>query len=132
MSVPGPVTESLYAQLGGEPALRAIIDDFVDRVFDDIMIGFFFAQADRPRIKQLELQHASALLGGPAAYAGRPLRQAHAKHPIRGGHFARRMTLLRQVLTAHSVPAAIQQPWLEHDLQLRGQITGDALGECND
>ena len=132
MTTSGSEAESLYAQLGGEPKLRAIIDEFVDRVFDDMMIGFLFAQADRARIKALEYQHASVLLGGPDAYTGRPLRQAHAKHPIRGGHFARRMTLLRQVLVGHGVPEAIQKPWLEHDLRLQGQITGDALGECND
>ena len=126
------MADSLYAQLGGEAPLRAIIDDFVERVFADIMIGFFFVNADRARIKNFEFQHASALLGGPDRYAGRPLRQAHAAHPIRGGHFARRMTILRQVLVAHGVPAPVQQHWLEHDLQLQGQITGDALGECND
>lgn len=109
-----------------------MIDDFVDRVFDDLMIGFFFANADKARIKQFELQHASALLGGPQAYGGRPLRQAHAAHPIRGGHFARRMQILRQVLAAHSVPPAVQAHWIEHDLALAGQITQDNLGECND
>jgi hemoglobin len=126
------VTETLYEALGGEAQLRAIIDDFVDRVFADIMIGFFFASADKARIKRFEFEHASALLGGPHTYAGRPLRQAHAPHPIRGGHFARRMQILRQVLAAHAVPQAVQQRWLEHDLALAGQITGDALGECND
>jgi hemoglobin len=126
------VAESLYEQLGGESALRAVIDDFVDRVFDDLMIGFFFASADKARIKQFEFQHASALLGGPAVYAGRPLRQAHAAHPIRGGHFARRMQILRQVLAAHRVPPEVQQRWIDHDLALAGQITGDGVGECND
>jgi truncated hemoglobin YjbI len=123
---------SLYEQLGGEPKLRAVIDDFVDRVFADMMIGFFFARADKDRIKRFEFQHASALLGGPDAYAGRPLRQAHASHPIRGGHFARRMQILRHVLAAHAVPAEVQKRWIEHDLALSGQITGDNLGECND
>jgi len=132
MTTGDPAGTSLYAQLGGEPKLRAIIDEFVDRVFEDIMIGFLFAQADRSRIKEFEYQHASALLGGPDTYRGRPLRQAHAKHPIRGGHFARRMTLLRQVLDRHAVPPHIQTAWLEHDFRLQGQITGDALGECND
>jgi hemoglobin len=126
------VTETLYEALGGEDKLRAVIDDFVERVFADIMIGFFFASADKQRIKSFEFEHASALLGGPHAYSGRPLRQAHAKHPIRGGHFARRMQILRQVLAAHAVPEAVQARWLEHDLALSGQITGDALGECND
>ncbi|HKU37294.1 MAG TPA: group 1 truncated hemoglobin [Polyangiales bacterium] len=126
------MTDNLYEALGGEPKLREIIDDFVERVFVDIMIGFFFANADKERIKRFEFEHASALLGGPHAYAGRPLRQAHAAHPIRGGHFARRMQILRQVLAAHGVPEPVQKRWLEHDLALAGQITGDALGECND
>jgi hemoglobin len=126
------VAESLYEQLGGESKLREVIDAFVDRVFDDLMIGFFFASADKARIKQFEFQHASELLGGPAAYAGRPLRQAHAAHPIRGGHFARRMEILRQVLAAHGVPPEVQQHWIDHDLALAGQITGDGVGECND
>jgi hemoglobin len=126
------VAETLYERLGGERELRAVIDDFVDRVFGDLMIGFFFANADKDRIKQFEFQHASALLGGPATYQGRPLRQAHAAHPIRGGHFARRMQLLRQVLAAHGVPADVSEHWLAHDQALLGQITGDALGECND
>ena len=126
------MTETLYEALGGEAKLRAVIDDFVERVFADIMIGFFFASADKERIKHFEFEHASALLGGPHAYSGRPLRQAHAPHPIRGGHFARRMQVLRQVLAAHGVPEAVQARWLEHDLGLAGQITQDNLGECND
>ena len=126
------MAETLYEQLGGEQKLRAVIDDFVDRVFDDLMIGFFFVAADKDRIKRFELQHASALLGGPDAYGGRPLRQAHAAHPIRGGHFARRMQILRQVLAKHGVPPEVQQRWIDHDMALAGQITGDGVGECND
>jgi hypothetical protein len=30
------VRMSLFEQLGGEPKLRAIVDDFVDRCFDDV------------------------------------------------------------------------------------------------
>jgi hemoglobin len=126
------VAETLYDRLGGESKVRAVIDDFVERVFDDLMIGFFFANADKDRIKRFEFEHASALLGGPHRYEGRPLRQAHAAHPIRGGHFARRMQLLRQVLAAHGVPPDVQAHWLAHDQALSDQITGDAFGECND
>jgi truncated hemoglobin YjbI len=36
---------TLYDQLGGEAKLRQIIDTFIDRVFEDRMIGFFFRNA---------------------------------------------------------------------------------------
>ena len=89
----------MYERIGGEQGLRAIVDDFVDRVFDDVMIGFFFRKVERRRIKELEFQHAAEHLGGPVRYRGRPLQEAHAAHPIMGGQFARRTELLRQTLS---------------------------------
>jgi truncated hemoglobin YjbI len=42
---------SLYDQLGGEVALRTLIDDFVERICNDLMIGFFFRDVKRERLK---------------------------------------------------------------------------------
>lgn len=131
-SQPDAPASSLYERIGAEAGLRAIIDDFIDRVFDDVMIGFFFRDADRARIKEFEFQHASEFLGGPARYRGRPLRQAHASHPIMGGHFARRLQILRQVLASHHVPADIASAWIDHNTALRDQVTQQSLGECRD
>ena len=70
----------------GEEKLRAIIDAFVDRVMDDVMIGFFFRHVNRERLKELEYQHAAEFLEADVKYRGRALRDAHGKHPIMGGH----------------------------------------------
>lgn len=123
---------SMYEQLGGEPALRAIIADFVGRLFDDIMIGFFFRSVDRRRLEELEFQHAAEHLGGPFRYEGRPLQEAHRAHRIMGGQFARRQQILRQTLVKHSVPDAIIAAWLAHTESLRGQVTTDPDSQCND
>jgi hemoglobin len=126
------VADTDFERIGGEPALRAIIDDFVDRIFDDIMIGFFFRNADRRRIKEFEFQHAAEHLGGPIRYAGRPLKQAHAAHRIMGGQFARRKEVLRQTLVAHGVAPDIIDAWLAHTESLRLQVTSDPDGQCTD
>ena len=76
------MASTLFDDLGGEPVLRRIIDRFVDRVFDDVMIGFFFRNARKERIKQKEYEHAAQHLGAPIAYTGRPLDEAHRAHPI--------------------------------------------------
>lgn len=122
----------MYERIGGESGLRAVIDDFVDRVFDDVMIGFFFRDIDRRRIKELEFQHAAEFLGGPLRYRGRPLSDAHGKHRIMGGQFARRKELLRQTMADRGVPQDIADAWLAHTESLRALITADPGGQCND
>lgn len=121
-----------FERIGGEPALRAIVDEFVDRVFRDPMIGFHFARADRARVKRFEYEHAAEHLGAGLVYGGRPLRKAHAAHRIMGGQFDRRSTILRRVLEAHGVPEDVRSRWLAHVEGLRDEITADRSGECTD
>lgn len=121
-----------FDRIGGEAPLRAIIDDFVDRIFDDVMIGFLFARASRDRVKEFEYQHAAEHLGAPVRYEGRPIAQAHARHPILGGHFDRRLTLLRETLRDHGVPDDIAQRWIDYHQSMRAQVTADPDSNCND
>ncbi|MEM6733423.1 MAG: group 1 truncated hemoglobin [Myxococcota bacterium] len=124
------MAETDFERIGGEEKLRTIIDVFVDRVFDDLMIGFHFRGAKRKRVKRFEYEHAAEHLGGPVSYGGRALREAHAAHRIMGGHFDRRSQILREVLDAHEVNSDIRDRWLDHVQSLRGHITGDGRGEC--
>src|ERR1043165_1355944 len=57
------MAETLFEQVGGEAKLREIIGVFIDRVFEDRMIGFFFRNADRARIKEMEYQLTAQFLG---------------------------------------------------------------------
>lgn len=123
---------TLFEQLGGEPKLRAIIDRFIDRLFDDPMIGFFFRNADRERIKQKEYEFAAVHLGAAVQYSGKPIGSAHAAHPIMGGQFARRLQLLKQTLNEADVPLNVVEHWLAHTERLRPVITRDARGHCDD
>jgi hemoglobin len=100
-------------------------------VFDDRMIGFFFRNADRQRIKALEYQLAAHFLGAELEYQGRPLDQAHAKHPIMGGHFARRRQILKETLELYHVPKPIREAWLAHTDALRPLITCQKDSECD-
>ena len=124
-------SQSLFERLGGEEKVRAIVDAFIDRVFADRMIGFFFRDADRKRIKELEFQLAAKFLGAAIEYQGRPLQIAHAKHPIMGGHFARRRQILKETLEAYDVPGFIRDAWLKHTDSLRPLITPEADSDCD-
>jgi hemoglobin len=122
---------SLFDELGGEPALRRIIDRFVDRIFDDVMIGYLFARADRARVKQKEYEHAAEHLGGPVQYTGRALSAVHRPHQIRGGQFMRRVRILEETLTELGAPEAVRNHWIQHTLSLQNLVTNDAGGVCD-
>ncbi len=122
---------TLYEELGGEAKLRQIIDAFIDRVFDDRMIGFFFRNADKRRVKEMEFQLTARFLGADMEYQGRPLDEVHAKHPIMGGQFARRLQILRETLEFYRVPERIRDVWIEHTESLRPMITKDSGSDCD-
>jgi hemoglobin len=121
----------LFDQLGGEPVLRRIIDRFIDRVFDDPMIGFFFRNASRERVKAKEYEFAARHLGADLPYTGRPIRDAHAAHPIMGGQFNRRLQILKETLEEAGVPAGVRDHWIRHTEQLRSQVTRNAGNLCD-
>jgi hemoglobin len=125
------MASTLFDDLGGEPALRKIIDRFVDRIFDDVMIGFFFRNARRERIKQKEYEFAAQHLGAPVVYSGRALDEAHRAHPIMGGQFLRRLTILKETLEAAGVPEHVKKHWLAHTEAMRPQVTADVGNLCD-
>jgi hemoglobin len=125
------MAESLFEKLGGESRLRAIVNAFIDRVFEDRMIGFFFRNADRARLKEMEYQLAASFLGANIKYTGRPLGKAHVNHPIMGGHFARRRQILKETLEAYQVAEEIKAAWLDHTDSLRPLITPEAGSDCD-
>ncbi|MCX5743773.1 MAG: hypothetical protein NT062_14875 [Proteobacteria bacterium] len=113
-------------------ALRAVVTEFYRRVFDDVMIGFMFVGKDRQRLIDKEFEFAANLLGAEGIpYTGRSMRAAHAQHTIFGGHFARRLKVLADVLVDLQVAPEVQRVWLDHTMSLRAQITRDTGSECS-
>ena len=120
---------TLFEQIG-EARLREVVAAFYDRVFGDVMIGFMFEGKDKQRLIAKEYELIAALLGADLKYTGRPMRAVHAAHTIFGGHFERRMQLLRNVFADLAVPEPIARAWLDHAESLRAQITRDKGSEC--
>jgi truncated hemoglobin YjbI len=77
-----PVTNtqklSLYERLGGESGVRKIINDVLDRNFNNPMIGHHFRNVDMDKLKQLVFEFFSMGIGGPHKYTGRDMRTTHA------------------------------------------------------
>lgn len=121
---------TLFEQIGGD-GLREVLSDFYDRVFSDVMIGFLFSGSDKERLIAKEWELTARFLGAEVSYSGRPLRSAHAPHPIMGGHFDRRTRILEETLADHDVPDAVREAWLRHNEELRPLITSDPGSVCD-
>jgi truncated hemoglobin YjbI len=110
-----------WERAGGE-GLREVVAEFVRRMAADFVIGFRFEGKDLDRIAHHEYELATAHLGGPAAYGGRSLPQAHRPMRINRGQFRRRLAILRLVLTERGVPQDVVERWIAHDAALEDVI----------
>src|SRR5262245_50178756 len=102
---------SLFDRIG-DAELRRVLTDFYDRVFADVMIGFFFSGRDKARLIDKEWELTARLLGADVEYTGKPLREAHGAFPIMGGHFDRRLRILEATLADHHVDPEVRDAWL--------------------
>lgn len=113
---------SLYQRIGDD-ALRAVVVDFYDRVFADVMIGYMFVGKDRQRLIDKEVELTAMFLGGGGTYTGKSMRDAHSALQVFGGQFDRRLQILRNVLRDQAVDPEVAAAWIDHQQAMRDQIT---------
>lgn len=97
--------KSLYERLGGQPAITAVVDDFVGNVAADSRINGFFARTDIPRLKTLLVEQICAGTGGPCKYTGRSMKLAHAGMGVGDAQFGALVEDLVKTLDKFGVPA---------------------------
>jgi hemoglobin len=101
-----------YDLLGGREAVKGLVDRFVRRAAEDMIIGFFFDGKDLERIIHHETELACLQLGGASVYTGRNLQAAHTPLKINRGQFRRRLAIMRTTLKEEGVPEAIVERWV--------------------
>ncbi len=119
----GGLLPSDYERIGGGRAVLEIMEDFVGQVFDDFVIGFLFIGRNQKRIVALETELATAHLGGPSTYSGRPMGEVHQPLKINRGQFRRRNAILQKILVKHGVEQAVVARWIAHDAKLESVIS---------
>jgi hemoglobin len=95
---------SSYDEIGGEPALVAVVDDFYMRVLADPQLAGFFAGANMPKLKGRQVEFFAAALGGPDRYTGAGMREVHAGRGISQADFDKVAFHLTAALAAAGVP----------------------------
>jgi hemoglobin len=104
MSTAAEPEPTIYDQIGGEPALTVVVDDFYARVVADQRLSGFFAGTNMDRLKGRQVEFFAAALGGPVPYTGASMRDAHRGRGIRKEDFDRVVNHLVASLVAVGVP----------------------------
>lgn len=71
----------------GDDGVRAAVDLFYEKVLADTRINGYFDGISVPRLKAHQRAFITAVVGGPNAYAGRSMRDAHHHLKITSPHF---------------------------------------------
>ncbi|MBS9403464.1 group 1 truncated hemoglobin [Halomonas sp. TRM85114] len=104
MQRPTPPTPTLYAQLGGEAGVAAIVEDFTYRLAGDDEVVVFFANSNIDRFVASLEEQICHLSDGPCVYSGPPMDRAHQHMGITDAHFNALVEHMQQTLIDQGVP----------------------------
>ena len=96
--------QTLYDRLGGHDGIRAVVDDFYDRLVEDEALGPFFEGSDMEKLRRTQTDFLCEAAGGPETYDAEPVREAHLHVPFTPEHIQRAVELLEESLDAFDVP----------------------------
>ncbi len=94
----------LYDQVGGQDGIDAMVDQFYEGVLTDPELRPFFESADRAKLLAMQKAFFAAALGGPVAYSGTSLHDAHAGRGIEPRHLSAFTEHLMATLHERGVP----------------------------
>jgi hemoglobin len=105
---PLTTNKPLYERLGGQDAIKAVVEDFVGNIAADPAINGRFASTDIPHLKQMLVDQICEATGGPCKYTGKSMPEAHAGMHISDAEFGALVADLQKSLDKFKVPAREQ------------------------
>ncbi|MHB1844121.1 MAG: group I truncated hemoglobin [Deltaproteobacteria bacterium] len=97
--------KSLYERLGGQPAVEAVVGEFLQNVAHDERINAPFGMANLGLLDKRLVQFVCAATGGPCKYEGKDMKAAHANMGVTGAQFDALVGDLVLALDKFHVPA---------------------------
>jgi hemoglobin len=113
---PAPADASLlpvFKEFGEKPGLVALMDDFMVLLVDDPRTRPFFADSDQKHVKEELVDQFCVILGGPCAYTGKGMKEAHEKMVINHAQFNALVEDLQVAMNKHGISFRAQNKLLE-------------------
>jgi hemoglobin len=115
---------TLYQRLGGTPGIAAVVDDFVDNVRADPVIGKRFAGVDLNHTKAMLTELLCSGTGGPCKYTGRSMKDIHRGMDISDAEFNDMAGDMAKTLDKFGLPQRERNEVLALLSSMRGDIVG--------
>lgn len=96
--------ETLYARLGGEEGISAVVDAFYERVLSDEQVNHLFEGVEMDTLRAHQTRFLSATTGGPVEYTGDSMEAAHRRLNVTREQFEIVAAHLEETLAAFDVP----------------------------
>ncbi|HET7793735.1 MAG TPA: group 1 truncated hemoglobin [Rhizobacter sp.] len=100
--------DSLYQQLGAQPGLTRLMDDFMTRLLADPRMNPFFKDVDHKHVKQELVTQFCEVSGGPCKRNGPDMKKAHAGMDINKNNFNALVEVLQQSMDAQGIAFGTQ------------------------
>ncbi len=94
----------LYQAFGEEAGIKALMDDFVQRLRADARIGDQFKESNLENLSKSLANQLCQLSGGPCVYKGPDMKDVHTGMNIQRSHFNALVEVLQQAMDARGIP----------------------------
>lgn len=105
---PTPRDDSLYQQLGGQPGLVRLMDDFMQRLLAHPRMNPFFKDVDHAHVKAQLVDQFCEVSGGPCRLDGPDMQKVHSGVDITRGDFNALVEVLQQAMDAQGIAFTAQ------------------------
>jgi len=100
--------DALYRQLGAQPGLEALMQDFMQRLLADPRMNPFFKEADQAHIQAELVLQICELSGGPCRREGPDMKRVHEGVDIDRAAFNALVEVLQRSMDARGIPFGTQ------------------------
>ena len=99
-----PAEKTLFERLGGQPAITAVVHEFLVRTTADPRVQERFFNTDAALLEKLLVEMVCAASGGPCTYSGRDMETTHAGMEVTDEEFTALVESLVGALDKFQVP----------------------------
>ena len=120
--------KTIYEQIGGVSTVRGLVEDFYDRLMREDTLRHYFVGIDMSRLVRHQTDFVCMVMGGPASYTSRQLRESHRHLSINDRDF----DLVAQCLEDCLLDGGLEVSHVEQVIGAVKEARGDIVSDPKD